>query len=986
MAMYRQTIPEYRALVVENEVDFRSELIYSVETLDAGVSVTGEAADFDDAMELLDNEDFDLLITDINLTDEPRFEVGHRDGTALARHAREIGDIPAIFLTAFADYDPAVVQEAARSDPIGFMQKRGTEISTQMQALIRLALRRLETSRRERELTQQLESVVQQLGEGLLFIDDEGYVLDFNENAPKLLQLEPDALADQYWEDVIRVETLVGTDPDSLRALIDGGVSARLPTVALQRPSGDALLTSMYIAPSEHRREPCTLVLIRDLGQDASDSAQYIIEPGACLAMIGVNPNGTGPQFDPVRLRILMRELQSALLRRVRPGDRVLSPSATAIGVVLPDTDETLGFGVVNTLLAGLADDFSDRHPELRLQAGTAHRSSERSSMAAIAAAANALDRAQNTGVEQVLAGSQGPEIRDIETSPEKSQTALNMAFRMIDRLFATPMDKTRHLSQLVELLDHSLAGVNRLHMYGLATTSDGGDYRWLAVRGQKPGQGMSDSTISDLPAALRRSLDMLMRSDNRELRSVASGNLGASVQPLVSQDRIIGHLCLIAEVADRRVRGPSFEEKQVSATGGRYIAQLLEQCEEYRQPVDARNSRLGEAYNLYSLRPELEALQTATLLLKLDCPIALIGNSGTGRSQLIEEAARNVPGTSCKSMRIIGPGSLGPDPLLGLHRLLCGLENTLIVISRAQEFSLPVQQELGRILLTRQINGPDGLQALAPLRFALNLPRRLDELVANGKLHETLASALLAGEVLVPGLEANDSESLRWAQALLEAEAACTGTGPRHFDEEARKAIREHSWPGNLLELQERISDALARSPRSNISVLDLGLFRLQGVERKEPDLDGGIVLPSQGGSLSLVIRDVVEVAANMVSPPPVAQWLEDEMVAATLDRFRDDRDPLTSGADFLGVDTDTLRTRVRQSEDSAQARLGTTYWQAARMATRQWVNGLTAIPGDYRREAQRQVRLALGDRFENIPAERSERIARNSYEDYIS
>ncbi len=986
MAMYRQTTPEYRALVVENEVDFRSELIYSVETLDAGVSVTGEAADFDDAMELLDNEDFDLLITDINLTDEPRFEVGHRDGTVLARHAREIGDIPAIFLTAFADYDPAVVQEAARSDPIGFMQKRGTEISTQMQALIRLALRRLETSRRERELTQQLESVVQQLGEGLLFIDEEGYVLDFNENTPKLLQLEPDALADQYWEDVIRVETLVGTDPDSLRALIDGGVSARLPTVALQRPSGDALLASVYIAPSEHLREPCTLVLIRDLGQDASDSAQYIIEPGACLAMIGVNPNGTGSQFDPVRLRILMRELQSALLRRVRPGDRVLSPSATAIGVVLPDTDENLGSGVVNTLLAGLADDLGDRYPELQLQAGTAFRSPERSSMAAIAAAANALDRAQSTGVEQVLAGSQGPEIRDIESAPEKSQTALNMAFRMVDRLFATPMDKTRHLSQLVDLLDHSLGGINRLRMYGLATTSDGGDYRWLAVRGQKPGQGMNDCTISDLPPALRRSLDMLMRSDNRELRSVASGELGASVQPLVSQDRIIGHICLVAEVADRRVRGPTFEEKQVSATGGRYIAQLLEQCEEYRQPVDARNSRIGEGYNLYSLRPELEALQTATLLLKLDCPIALIGSSGTGRSQLIEEAARNVPGASCKSMRIIGPGSLGPDPMLGLHRLLGGLENTLVVISRAQEFSLKVQQELGRILLTRQVNGPEGLQALSPLRFALTLPRRLDELVANGKLHETLASALLAGEVLVPGLEANDSESLRWAQALLEAEAACTGTGPRHFDEEARKAIREHSWPGNLLELQERISDALARSPRSNISVLDLGLFRLQGVERTEPDLDAGIVLPSQGGSLSLVIRDVVEVAANMVSPPPVAQWLEDEMVAATLDRFREDRDPLASGANFLGVDSDTLRARVRQAEESTQARLGTTYWQAARLATRQWINGLTAIPGDYRREAQRQVRLALGDRFDKIPAERSERIARNSYEDYIS
>lgn len=987
MGMYRQSTPEYRALVVENERDFRNELIYSVEALDAGISVTAEAADFDDAMDLLDSEDFDLLITDINLTDAPRFEVGHRDGTVLARHAREVSDIPTIFLTAFADYDPAVVQEAATSDPIGFLQKRGTEIGAQTRALIRLAIRRLETSRRERELTRQMESVVQHLGEGLLFINEDGYILDFNDEAPALLQQTPDALADQYWEDVIRVETLVGTDPESLRNLMQGNVSARLPAVALQRPSGTALLASLYIAPSEHLREQCTMVLIRDLHQDADESLQLIVEPGACLAMIGINTSAAGEQFDPVRLRILMRELQSALLRRVRPGDRVLRPNATTIAVVLPDTDENLGHGVVNTLLAGLTDDFAERRPDLKLQAGTAFRSPERSSIAVIAASANALDRAQSSGQEQVLAGHQGPEVRDIEGGDNTPRTSLNMAFRILDRLFAIPMEKTRHLSQLVELLDHALGGIDRLRFYGLAASSDGGDYRWLAMRCQMPGQPMDDCTETDMPADLRRKFDMLMRSDNRELRSVAAGALGASVQPLVSQDRIVGHLCIVAEVTERRVRGPSYEEKQVSATGGRYLAQLLEQCEEYRQPVDVTSSHIGEGYNLYSLRPDLEALQTATLLLKLDCPVALIGESGMGRSQLIEEAARNVPGPACAQIRVVHPDTLGSDAGHGLMRLLSGLEHTLVLIRDAQNFTLNVQEELGRVLLTRQVNGPDGLKALSSLRFALTLPRRVNQLLDEGLLHETLVSALLAGELLVPGLEANRSETLRWAQPILEAEAACTGTGPRHFDEDALAAIHEHSWPGNLLELQGRISDALARSPRSNVSVLDLGLFRLQGVELPLPEpMAADLFLPNQAGSLSSAIRDVVEVAANMAAPPPVAQWLEDEIVTATLDRFRGDRDPLARSAEFLGVNNDTLRSRVRQSDFSSSARHSTTYWQSARLATRNWISALSMIPGDYRQEALRQVRLALGDRLDKLPTDRRERIARNSFDDYIS
>ncbi|MFT7287900.1 MAG: DNA-binding NtrC family response regulator [Halieaceae bacterium] len=414
MALFRKSPPEYLALVVENERDFRADLVYTVETLDIGISVRAEASSFEDALEQLHNAKFDLLITDINLTDEARFTVGVRDGIELARYAREHCNIPTIFLTAFANDDPDVVSQATACDPITFIQKQTGGIGSQTRDMICLALRRMELIRRERETARQLQAVIGHIGKALLYIDSVGHIFDFNDGASALLEQPGEALIDQYWEDVIRIETFSGIDLHTLRTLIASRQSARLPAVAIKLLSGRSLLSSLYAAPAEHHRERCMLFVLQDLQDDVDQMAAIEIEPGDTLALVGLTMRSDEVGFDPVQHRLIMQELQAAILTRTGSEDSVNRSVSNSIGVVLRASDEVNSLWRINALIAQLHAQLIKRYPAMHLYAGLASRSAQRSLNATVAGALDALDQAQQQPINTVYCAGSSPVVREL--------------------------------------------------------------------------------------------------------------------------------------------------------------------------------------------------------------------------------------------------------------------------------------------------------------------------------------------------------------------------------------------------------------------------------------------------------------------------------------------------------------------------------------------------------------------------------------------
>lgn len=296
--MYRQTPPEYHALVVENERDIRNELIYTIESLDLGITVVDEASDYDSAVELLDEQLVDLLITDINLLDAPRFEVGVRDGTALALYAREKHGIPTLFLTAFADYDPEVAIRAAASDPVGFIQKQGDGIEAETRALMTLALRRLERLRREHEHAEQLAKIVRHVGEVLIYLDEDGRVLDFNLRAAELLGLEPEDLIDQHWDDILPLDRR-HPDADTLASLINRPDGGSYLITTLRRAEGTPIVARVTALETEHHRQWCTLLLIKRQEREEA-SGDSALPLGAVVAPLPGDASGNSVATTPL--------------------------------------------------------------------------------------------------------------------------------------------------------------------------------------------------------------------------------------------------------------------------------------------------------------------------------------------------------------------------------------------------------------------------------------------------------------------------------------------------------------------------------------------------------------------------------------------------------------------------------------------------------------------------------------------------------------
>ena len=98
--------------IVEDEVIIADSLQLALESL--GYDVPGPAANYDQAIRMLDAEQPDLALLDINLK-------RGKDGIEVARYIREHMNIPVIFLT--ANSDPATVERAKAVKPNAYLVK-----------------------------------------------------------------------------------------------------------------------------------------------------------------------------------------------------------------------------------------------------------------------------------------------------------------------------------------------------------------------------------------------------------------------------------------------------------------------------------------------------------------------------------------------------------------------------------------------------------------------------------------------------------------------------------------------------------------------------------------------------------------------------------------------------------------------------------------------------------------------------------------------
>ena len=101
-----------KILLVEDELIIAEDMTNMLERI--GYEVIGSAIDFEEAIEILENEKPDLILLDVNLG-------GKRDGIDLAEEINKRFDIPFIFTTSYTD--GPTIERAKKTHPINYLVK-----------------------------------------------------------------------------------------------------------------------------------------------------------------------------------------------------------------------------------------------------------------------------------------------------------------------------------------------------------------------------------------------------------------------------------------------------------------------------------------------------------------------------------------------------------------------------------------------------------------------------------------------------------------------------------------------------------------------------------------------------------------------------------------------------------------------------------------------------------------------------------------------
>lgn len=250
------------------------------------------------------------------------------------------------------------------------------------------------------------------------------------------------------------------------------------------------------------------------------------------------------------------------------------------------------------------------------------------------------------------------------------------------------------------------------------------------------------------------------------------------------------------------------------------------------------------------SIEPELGAAfsgssamrKVGTTLLRaadIDLPVLLLGETGTGKevaARYVHEAGqrRSLPfvPVNCGAL----PADLADSLLLGhergsftgasgVHRgFFEEAEGGTLFLDEIGDLSPVLQVKLLRVLETREfrrLGGSETRNFGARLVCATN--KDLEAMVTEGLFREDLWFRINVIACKLPPLRDRKEELASLLETIASAAAARLGRSSLVVDETAYEAARQHSWPGNIRELINRLDRAIAMGDGRVVSQADL-------------------------------------------------------------------------------------------------------------------------------------------------------------------
>lgn len=217
--------------IVEDEVIVAKDIQLTLEQM--GYTVTGIAAGTDQALRLFRESAPDLVLMDIMLQN-------NNDGIETARMIREIAPVPVIYLTAYADQ--ATLDRAKQTSPYGYLLKPFQE--QELRTAIEMAVYKFSMERQLQLKEQWLRATLQNIGDAVLTLDENGQISFINETAAALLNGTPE----QFMQTAIGA--LPGDFPQELNRLRQIQGSRRTTAIVeTKRPDGSPLFIDYTATP-----------------------------------------------------------------------------------------------------------------------------------------------------------------------------------------------------------------------------------------------------------------------------------------------------------------------------------------------------------------------------------------------------------------------------------------------------------------------------------------------------------------------------------------------------------------------------------------------------------------------------------------------------------------------------------------------------------------------------------------------------------------
>jgi len=310
-----------------------------------------------------------------------------------------------------------------------------------------------------------------------------------------------------------------------------------------------------------------------------------------------------------------------------------------------------------------------------------------------------------------------------------------------------------------------------------------------------------------------------------------------------------------VVHLQGRRQPGPfSADDRAAAERFARHLAPLAEALLARRRAAAARDSTLPfrARYRLKGIigrsRALADALESAMLAAPLDVNVFLLGESGTGKSQLARAIHENSPRARAPFVELncaAIPSPLVESELFGARAgahsearadrpgKVAAAEGGTLFLDEVAELPLEAQAKLLQLLQSRSYYP---LGATGPIRADIRLVAATnadpDEALRERKLREDLYYRLQVLSIRVPALRER-REDIAELTAWFCDQIALRHRLPRLEPSPAlQRALEAAAWPGNVRQLEHALEAGIIRAAG-------------QGAERLEP----GHLFPGEEG-----------------------------------------------------------------------------------------------------------------------------------------